>query len=220
MGFFSRGILLASAITMLGSTSAAQVLSPAPGTFLLSRPDLPDPNFNNTVVLLVEYAPDEGAFGIIVNRPTSVPISRVFPQAGTAGKAAQLFFGGPVSGDVLLALFASERDLEGAARVFDDVFLSGDRELMVGSIGAGGDFRVYAGYSGWAPGQLDAEMTRGDWIVLPAEREVVFSEVPGEEWQRLYDRANRQFIERGGARPAAAVPAGWVGILANRVGRR
>jgi putative transcriptional regulator len=205
-----RSGLATSLILFLSGFAGAQALGPAAGRFLLARPELPDPNFNDTIVLIVDYGVNEGAFGLIVNRPTDVPVSRVFPEAARPGRStSRLHFGGPVSGEVMLVLFVAPGEVEGAARVFDDVFLSGDRDLVINSAAAGDTFRVYSGYSGWAPGQLEAEMARGDWIVIPAEREVVFSLVPQEEWQRLFDRVNRRFIFRGFGVPLWMPAVAW-----------
>ena len=160
----------------------------ARGKFLVASQELIDLNFSQTVVLLIEYGP-KGAMGLIINRPTDVRLSELLPDMGELpDRGEKLFIGGPVARNQLLMLIRSDREIEGAHLVFEDVYVSTSRavlEEMAQHGDAGERFRVYAGYAGWAPSQLDQEFSRGDWHVLRASKETVFGKEPSQIWTEL-----------------------------------
>ncbi len=169
--------------------------SPERGMFLLASRSLRDPNFKQTVVLLLGYDGD-GALGLIINRPTSHNLSEVFPGI-TGLESRPVFFGGPVAMNRLFFLFSSDMDpekiQEEAREVLRGVYLSSDELLLKRIIAEGeNEFRLFAGYSGWGPGQLDGEMDRGDWYLLPAELTFLFREEPAEIWSELIRRVEIQ----------------------------
>ncbi len=170
----------------------------AKGKFLVASRDLIDLNFSQSVVLLIEYGPN-GAMGLVINRPTEVQLSEVLPDmAELAHRGEILFIGGPVARNQLLMLIRSDREIEGAHLVFEDVYASTSRtvlEEMVNRSGPGERFRVYAGYAGWASGQLDQEFSRGDWHVLRADRETVFEKEPSQIWNELIRWSAGQWVE-------------------------
>ena len=163
----------------------------AAGKLLVSARGLPDPNFAETVILLAEHS-GEGSMGLIVNRRTDLPLARLFPHLKPAkGGSAELFIGGPVSPDGVLALLRSTVPTSDSRRVFDDVYLIATREGLDGSILAGAEqsrFRVYLGYAGWGSGQLERETTQGAWHVFRADAAVVFDPAPDSLWQRQVRR--------------------------------
>jgi putative transcriptional regulator len=158
------------------------------GQLLLASPTLRDPNFARTVVLIGGHS-EEGAMGVVLNRPSTVTVSEAVPQLEEAvGALEPVYVGGPVqsSSVVFLAEF-----LDPAAAGL----------LVLGRIGfpapeAGIDAlaeaterrRVFAGHAGWGPGQLDAEVEEGDWIIHPAEPRDVFSDAPEELWGDVLTR--------------------------------
>lgn len=160
----------------------------AKGKFLVAGRDLRDPNFAETVVLLIEYTAD-GAMGVVINRPTAVPLSEVFPEIEELRQRAdRVHIGGPVGRTQLLLLVQSPHRHEGAHQVFGDVYVSGSRALLhrlAGETATGEKFRAYAGYAGWAPGQLDHEVSRGDWHILPATAQTIFDAAPEAIWPEL-----------------------------------
>ena len=183
-------------------------LAPAKGRFLVAQRDLRDPNFVETVILLTEYD-DTGAMGLIVNWPTAAPAAELIPQIeGIEEWADTIYVGGPVSRQVMLMLVRSEEELPGAERVFDDVHLSTSRELLrrvvTGEVETAA-MRLYSGYSGWAPGQLDFELEAGGWRVVEGDPDLVFADDPDDVWDELMRRGEFQWTRRPGAdRPAPA----------------
>jgi len=159
------------------------------GRLLVAEPMLGDPNFDRTVVLVVDHNP-EGAFGLVLNRPTDVPVAGPLPDwARLATAPAVVHVGGPVepeSGWALAAVRYPDHpgfvpvlrevgllDLELDPSVLDDVVVS---------------LRLYAGYSGWGPGQLDAELAQGAWIVVDAMADDAFLPASSDLWPRILAR--------------------------------
>jgi len=161
----------------------------AAGRLLVAEPMLGDPNFDRTVVLVVDHS-SEGAFGLVLNRPTDVPIAVVLPDwAQLATPPAVVHVGGPVEPESGWAL-ATVRypDHPGFVPVLGEVGLL-DLELdptvldeVVVSL------RLYAGYSGWGPGQLDAELAQDAWIVVDAVADDPFLPVSSDLWPRILSR--------------------------------
>jgi len=170
--------LLALAAALSGPAHA----QPAAGQFLVATRELADPNFVRTVVLLVQYGQD-GCWGLVINRPTQMPLSGLFPdEESLKGQTGRLFAGGPVSPGRFLLLLRSGRQPQDSLPVFADVFLGWGPGSLKGRVSA---FRLYTGYAGWAPGQLETELARGDWRLLPAEARLVFDEHPELIWEAL-----------------------------------
>ena len=191
------------------SPSFRRAAEPKPGTFLYASPDLPDAHFAHTVVVLVTYSPD-GAMGVIINRPTEIPAQDAIPDLKDAhGHLSPLYFGGPVDPTRILFMTRGGNPPEGSLKVMDHVFLSWSRNTLDESLKqdpSGGNIRMYAGYAGWGPGQLDAEINRGDWVLSDAEPETIFSDKPTKVWDEIYDLINRIEVRARVPRP---VPASW-----------
>ncbi len=181
---------------------------PAKGVFLVASRTLLDPNFYRSVVLLTAYG-SKGAMGLVVNHPTQIKLSEVFPEVESLRRSSEVIYrGGPVASHRVLILFRSPSLPPSAAWIFDDVYMSANQALLDKLIQEGKRlFRLYAGHAGWAPGQLEMEIARGGWYVLPADAALVFSEAPSKTWQRLMDRlilrsvrAERGMVVRTGGR--------------------
>lgn len=159
------------------------------GVFLFAVPELRDPNFRQTVVLLIHYEPG-GAMGVIINKPTEVSLDEALPEIqGTEGHPHSLYFGGPVTPNRMLVLLRSDKPIEGAMKVFKDVYYTGNKDLLEERLkeqDSHRKVRVYAGYAGWAPGQLDNEVNRGDWVISPADADTVFSNDPDKIWPEIH----------------------------------
>jgi putative transcriptional regulator len=171
------------------------------GSLLIAGPQLLDPNFRRTVVLVADYG-DEGAMGVILNRPSGMTVADAAPDLEPlVGPDAPIFAGGPVqptSGVVLAEVAVVRDDTEGAALamnepVFGDVVLVPGLGELADVIDAAGSVRVFAGYAGWGPGQLDEELERDDWIVEPAQPSDVFSEDPDALWVSVLERKGGQY---------------------------
>ncbi len=195
--------------TPLGSPSVRPVAELAAGRFLVASRQLTDPNFSETVVLLVAYD-REGAMGVVINRPTEVQLSAVLPEVeGSQQQSDTVYLGGPVARSHLLLLIRSDTPPEEAQHVTQDIYISTSRDLLR-QVSAEGRrrFRVYAGYAGWAPGQLDQEVARGDWRVLQADAETVFDKAPAQIWPELIRRGPLQWagVSAPAQRPGRSMP--------------
>ncbi len=164
-----------------------QVKALAAGKLLVAARGLPDPNFAETVVLLADYSA-QGAMGLIINRQSDVPLRRAFPQLKQApGLSPTFYLGGPVATTGVLALWRSDAPREDSRHLFADVHMVATRESLEALLTAGtapDRFRVYLGYAGWGPGQLEKETAVGSWHVLRGEGDLIFDPEPGSIWRR------------------------------------
>ena len=167
------------------------------GKFLVASKQLRDPQFFETVVLLLEYD-SKGAMGLVINRPTTVKLSTVLPEIeGLQKRSDTIYLGGPVAKNQLMLLIRTSRPPEGSRPVFKDIYLSSSQtiiEKMIDNPDTPERFRVYAGYAGWAPGQLDHEVSRGGWHILQADEESVFDKTPSEIWPELIRRSSALWV--------------------------
>ena len=160
------------------------------GVFLVATHRIIDPRFSQSVILLTQYSP-QGAMGVIINRPTEHRLSDLLPEIeALEGRSDRLFFGGPVGVNAIVVLLqsAEEVELEHTARVFGDVYFSGNPEAFAYIIGREKEdeaIRGYAGYAGWGPGQLEGEIARGDWSILGADATTIFRKDPSAVWKEL-----------------------------------
>lgn len=201
------GALLFSA----GATGASDVARLRPGIFLYAAPDLTDPNFSQSVVLLVQHGP-EGAMGFVINRPTDTTAEEALGAAALRGLL--LYRGGPVQEDLVMGLVRTRRAPAKAVRVIDGVFMTGrsaDLQAAARDGSARDSVRVYSGYAGWAAGQLEAEVQRGGWVIAPADAAAVFAREPEALWRRVYQLMQRReallSIAQPQARPFIALAA-------------
>jgi len=165
----------------------------ASGEFLVASTHLRDPNFSETAVLLVDYA-RHGAMGLIINRPSKLRLSSLWPGIGPLDERADtVYVGGPVARGQMLMLIRSDIRPEESHRVLEKVYVTGSRsviEEMLHHPRREVDFRAFVGYAGWGPGQLDHEVSRGDWYVLKADGETIFDMEPSEIWPELIRRSS------------------------------
>jgi putative transcriptional regulator len=182
-------LLLAGAL--LPGAGAAQQDLPANGLLLIAKPSLTDPNFQRAVVLVTQTE-DASTVGVILNRPTILELSQFLSGEFETGNYREpVFFGGPVMRQALVSLFRSETvPGKPAFHVLKNVYLTMHPD-NIGKLLADpqAKYRIYAGFSGWAPRQLESEFFRDGWYVLPADEETVFSERSGDLWQSLLERA-------------------------------
>jgi putative transcriptional regulator len=157
------------------------------GSLLLAGGGLLDLNFRQTVILIVEHS-EEGAIGVVLNRDASTPLAEAVPSLASLPKASgELFIGGPVAPQNVLVIAQYEHPETANSIIFGDVGVySAAEKPPVDPIVLRA--RVFAGYAGWGPGQLEAEMAAGGWISTPALTEDVFSAEPGELWREVLRR--------------------------------
>ena len=162
------------------------------GQLLIAGPGLVDPNFWRTVVLVGEHT-EEGALGVVLNRSSETTVDEAAPElAGLADEMGKVHVGGPVqpSAVVVLAEFVEPPD-EDALVVESVGFLPA--EVDPDELGELRRARVYVGYAGWGPGQLDDELAEGSWIVEPAIADDVFTQQPAELWNSVLKRKGGPF---------------------------
>lgn len=170
------------------------------GRLLVATPALADPNFDRAVVLLLDHD-EEGSLGVVLNRPTPVGVGDILePWAGLAGEPGVVFQGGPVSLDSALGVAVvpgeSETDVgegplgwrrvHGAIGLVD---LEAPPELLAAALGS---LRIFAGYAGWGPGQLEDELVEGAWYVVESEPGDVSSPDPSRLWRSVLRRQRNE----------------------------
>jgi putative transcriptional regulator len=182
------------------------VLAPLAGRLLVATPVIGDPNFHRSVVLLFEHG-EAGTMGVVINRPTDVGLGESLPGwAELAAAPGVVFVGGPVeqAGAIGLGRLAPTASLDLAARPADEG--AGPWSPIHGTLGAVGPLatvdltsdpddidgiellRVFVGYAGWAPGQLDAELAEQAWVVAEAQPADLWSADPEGLWGRVLRR--------------------------------
>jgi putative transcriptional regulator len=203
-----RGLLQSLALLLTG----ACCLSPqskrpedlAVGKILVAPRDTHDPVFGESVILLVRYS-EAGAVGLMMNRRTTVPISRALREVqGAAEHSDPVFAGGPVELSTVLSLARAPMKPEGAAEVFGHIYLIAARAALEKALGATTNpsgLRIYLGYCGWASGQLEYETRRGSWYIFNRSEDLTFDADPATLWKRLADRAEEQIVRLGFALP-------------------
>jgi len=164
------------------------------GYFLISETELMDPNFIRTVVLMIQHD-DEGAFGLIVNRQTELTLGGIIEKyKDTPADNLPVFIGGPVEQHLLFAVHSGLSDTytgEHTREVVPGVFFEPDFQLIQSFLDNRWDnlaiedrprLHFFGGYSGWGPGQLENELKHRSWVLLEAEKEIVFHDNPTEGW--------------------------------------
>jgi len=176
---------------VLSAPAAAQVEAPN-AILLIAKPDLLDPNFRETVVLVTQ-ASDASTVGVILNRPTTVRHERT---------GEPIYSGGPVMPRTVVALFRSENEPPAPSfHVLQGIYLS-MHPAIVEQLQS--PYRLYVGFAGWMPGQLDSEIARDGWYLLPASEELLFRRDTAGMWEELLDRASAHRTRAAGtAQPAS-----------------
>jgi putative transcriptional regulator len=161
------------------------------GMLLLASPEMLDPNFVDTVVLLLD-ADEDGAMGVVINRPSPVPVVSVLADWGDiVAEPEVLFRGGPVSpeGALAVALLRDPSDAPAGLRPVTESLAIVDLEGEAGDLdGAVDGVRIFAGYAGWGAGQLEGEIAGGDWYVVPSLPPDAFRADPSDLWREVMRR--------------------------------
>jgi putative transcriptional regulator len=177
----------------MGCVTADQswLLPPATHRLLIAAPALADPEFFRTVVFLIEHD-DTGTVGVIINRPSHTPVGQILPDwQDVMSEPSVVFNGGPVQRDGALGLgrLAESADAGHGLRAVSGGLALVDLDAEAAEVAVGASsLRVFAGHSGWSPGQLESEVSDGGWFVVQGGLDDVFSETPGSLWRAVLRR--------------------------------
>jgi putative transcriptional regulator len=163
------------------------------GQLLIASPALIDPNFKRAVVLVAHHD-EEGAMGLVLSRPSPATVAEVVPELLALANGDQtVYVGGPVQPSAVIAIAEFDASEASDASIFGHVgFVTEDADPD-DLVGVALRVRVFAGYAGWGPGQLEAEVAEPSWIIEPAREEDVFAEDPSELWRVVLRRKGGQF---------------------------
>lgn len=190
--FFLISFVLCFFIPAAIATSITRNLTNQPlakGVFLVADPHMEGRYFPNSVVLLLEFD-HKGALGVIVNKPTDIPLSEAMPDLKEfENMNGNMYIGGPVAEHIPLMLLRTEKKpVKSIKHIFDGIYWVTKHEDVIGvvrSMKPKDMIRIYAGYAGWYPGQLESEVARGGWVVLKADPYTVFDKNPDTVWDDL-----------------------------------
>src|SRR3972149_9979060 len=187
--FFIAALYFAAVPAKAISSDIHETVPLEQGVLLVAKPHLSGPSLMHSIEFLVSYG-KEGARGVVLNKPAYIQLRHLVPELkGMKGAAIPLFKGGPVSTSDINMLFTSDTPREGALQVFDDVSFTGRKEVILSLLQdkpLNTKVRVYSGHAGWAPGQLEHEIMRGDWITIKADLNKIFSEEPARIWPLIF----------------------------------
>ncbi len=204
MGSRSRGLLQLLTLLLAGACClGAQSKDPsdlAVGKMLVAPRDSIDPIFSKSVILLVRYG-KTGALGLMVNHRTTLAISRALPKVKGAKKDSDpVFVGGPVQLDAVFALARTTAKVAGATHILDDIYFVTTKTALEKTLGrdpAPSRLRVYLGYCGWAPHQLENEVLEGRWYIFNGNDGAAFDAKPSTLWMRLVGKTEQRFALLG-----------------------
>jgi putative transcriptional regulator len=191
-------IAIASAIAIVpGSIAFAQ---DEPPTFLVAKPDLPDPLFGESVVLLLPPPAIPIVAGVIINKPTTIPVKRAFPRSDDLKDAAgSVYFGGPVDLETMLLVRRTPKPSKDERRILGDLYLSVDpnriAEILKDPALDTTNVRVFQGYSEWSVPQLAREKREDSWYEVPVQIDSVFSSDPQQLWKQMVARAKVEEVK-------------------------
>lgn len=184
----------------------------APGKLLVASRGLADPNFAETVILLV-HSDTDSVVGLILNRRTELPISRVLAPLKTAKDLSDpVYLGGPVETPTVFALLRSKSNVEDSEHVFEDVYWISAKtalEKIISSHPDRGGFHVYLGYAGWSTIQLRNEIRLGGWFVFPPDNQTVFNANPDSLWREMIKKTELEMAHSWPASAAGARQGSW-----------
>lgn len=182
-------IFIFTMMLVQSNPSAAEetvTLRPAPGMFLVASPKMRDPRFKQSVILLVEHS-SEGSLGFIVNRRTDMTVIDAFPELEQQMELEHaLYFGGPVQPSRIMFVYSDSGHIT-EHKVINGVYWGSNYDNLKEILNRKGEdaLRIFFGYAGWGPGQLEFELSLGDWQVLPASVDHIFSTDSKQLWYLL-----------------------------------
>ncbi len=205
-----RALLIALCCSPL-PLCAAEATVDSRSVLLVAAEGMADPRFRQAVVLVTRHGRSQSPIGVIVNRVLDMPLDRVFPELKQAAQH-RLHYGGPVALGQLVFLVRSDTAPAASITLAERLFLSSDGDSLRALLGAptpANRLRVFNGFASWAPDQLEGEIDRGDWYLLPVDADALFSDPLDELWPRLWNLATQ-------IRVHAPPPAAGMSALAQR----
>ncbi len=176
------------------------------GTLLAAWPDLQDPNFMHSVLVMCQHS-DEGAYGLVVNRPSPFTLRDLFPEHEILGQSPfPVHVGGPVEPQAFQFLHRVPERIPGGIPLDGRLWLGGELEAMAvyleqEPVAAGDHLRALLGYSGWQAGQLDAELRTGSWLPATMDPSAVFGGVGEEVWRKVLRSVGKEGADLGSLPP-------------------
>jgi len=168
---------------------AGPKLEPKKGRFLVATDNLSRTSFKETVIFITHFSSAFGATGIAINRSANIPLNEAFPTVKELKDVSEsLYLGGPVKTNGIFVLMKTQRPHAGMKKIIDDIYFTVGLDAVIHGLPKAIDgeaTRAYAGYAGWSPGQLQAEIDRGDWIIVEADTSIVFEENTETIWRSL-----------------------------------
>jgi putative transcriptional regulator len=188
--------VLAALLLLIGASwpTVAQDTKRLTAILLVAKGELRDPNFADSVVLVMNNL-GPAPVGLVVNRPTEIPVAHLFPDLKRLAQVHdKVYFGGPVDLESVWFLFRAVKPPEHAVQAFAGIYLSSSRDLLVQLLGRDkpmDGLRIFIGHSGWAPGQLETEIARGAWTLERADPDAIFRGKPEHPWPTPREDPNR-----------------------------
>ena len=171
--------------------------------FLISMPHMNDPIFTKSLIYMCEHN-KEGSMGLIINKPMiSENAADIIQQTGLhhIQPMPDIYFGGPVNLEMGLFLHDTSYDIEGTLSVSKSISLTSNKQIVVDLKNGNGpvEFRFSFGYAGWGKGQIEREIENGDWLVMPADDEFIFSIPNPDKWQKAASKFGIDILDLGGS---------------------
>ena len=166
-------------------------------------PHMNDPIFSKSLIYVCEHN-KEGAMGLIINKPMiSENVADIIKQIGLhqIQPMPDIYFGGPVNLEMGLFLHDTSYDIEGTLSVSKSISLTSNKQIVVDLKNGNGpvEFRFSFGYAGWGKGQIEREIENGDWLVMPADDEFIFSIPNMDKWQKAASKFGIDILDLGGS---------------------
>jgi putative transcriptional regulator len=194
MGFLALALVLAPGVPRAVPSQDRDAGSLA-GQLLVAAPELADPNFAHTIVLMIAHDA-EGAFGLVVNRPYGTAplgafLRRMGEDPGEAEREVAFFYGGPVEAGIGFVTHGNDYAIGATRNVTEQLRVTSDPQVLVDILHGRGPAQalITLGYSGWGPGQLERELARHDWLTAPAAADLVLEMAPEARWEAAMARA-------------------------------
>jgi len=185
--------------TLFPALGAAQETKDTNATsfLLVAIPNLPDPMFQQTVILVLPPTQPPLVAGIIVNRPTIIPLSKLFSHDSAIKNQANAYFGGPMEITEPCLVLRALQPIGSVTRLFDNVYVSTDPDSIPKLLRnePANNLRVFFGRAQWTLDQLHAEIRAGAWYVVPAKADLIFSSDPSNVWRLLIERAQLHAVD-------------------------
>lgn len=182
---------LTGLILLISCVAAAETDSSLTGTLLVASPDMPDNRFSQTVILMLKHD-NQGTFGVIVNQPSPFSLSDVTPElTQSPNNDYPLNYGGPVDLEALSLLLRTDHPPDGIFKIHEGFYFTRETRVfdkVIARQPSASDLRVILGYAGWAPNQLESEIKRSDWRIVPGKAMQILDIDQNELWQHLIEQ--------------------------------